>query len=144
MNIIVSTLLKLLAVVGGTAGAALFVPSPDSGPAEPGPAKIAGVRHAVAESGPDIGEVGRSPVPLIRPLMAPWLDLSGMDPTADLRVISSPRLLTERSARAAIERDGYRAASGVTCNEGRCVGRALRGQTEIGIVVEADGRVREN
>jgi hypothetical protein len=144
MKIIVSALLKLLAVVGGTAGAALFVPSPQAGPAEPRPAKIAGVRHAAAESGADIGGGGRPPVPLIRPLKAPWLDPSGVEPAGAVRESATPRPLTEGAARAAIDRDGYKAASGLTCNEGRCVGRAFRGQTEIGIVVESDGRVRAN
>lgn len=144
MKVIVSALLKLVAVLGGAAGAAVFIPSPEARPPEPKPAKISGVLYPAG-----IREAGRSPVPFMRQLKAPWSEVaSPTEPPPELASFreqaAASRRVTESSARAAIERDGYQGVSGLTCNEGRCTGRALRGQTEISIMVESDGRVRSN
>jgi hypothetical protein len=144
MKVIASAFLKLLVVVVGAAGVALFIPSPEARPPEPKPTKISGVLHPAG-----ISETGRSPVPLMRLVKAPWPEIaSPTEPPPGLALFreqaAASRRVTESSARAAIERDGYQGVSGLTCNEGRCTGRALRGQTEISIMVESDGRVRSN
>jgi hypothetical protein len=130
----------LLAVVGGTASAAIFAPSPEARPPGPKPAKISGLVHPAAAAALD---TGRSPVPLMRlpkvtaPQIATLAEPPAQLPTATRRV-------TDSSAKAAIERDGYKGVSGLTCNQGRCTGRALRGATEISVTVEPDGSVRSN
>lgn len=137
---IIALALKLLAVVGGAASVALFVPSPEAGQPEAKPAKISGVLHPGG-----VGETGRPPVPLMRLLKAPSPEIASLaelPPVRDQPVAS--RRVTEGSARAAIERDGFKGVSGLACNEGRCTGQALRGQTQISITVEPDGSVRSN
>jgi hypothetical protein len=125
----------LLAVVGGTASAAIFAPSPEARPPGPKPAKISGLLHPAAAAAID---TGRSPVPLMRlpKVAAPQI--------ATLAAPAAPRRMMNSSAQAAIERDGYKGVTGLTCNEGRCTGQALRGQTVISVTVEPDGSVRSN
>lgn len=138
---IIASALKLLAVVVGMASAALFLPSPESRPPEAKQAKISGVLNPTG-----VGETERSPVPLMRLQKAPLPEIASLtEPPAQLPPQpAASRRVTESSAKAAIERDGYKGVSGVVCNEGRCTGQALRGQTAISITVEPDGSVRSN
>jgi hypothetical protein len=142
MKIVASVL--MLAVMGGAASAAHFMPLPRAGPPDAKPEKISGVLHPAG-----VSEAVRSPVPLVRlPKVRSDEIASPTEPPGELPPVREPpaasRHVTESSARAAIERDGYKSVSGLTCNAGRCTGRALRGQTEISIMVEPDGGVRAN
>jgi hypothetical protein len=137
---IIASALKLLAVVIGMASAALFMPSPEARPPEARPAKISGVLHPAG-----VGETGRSPVPSMRLLRTPSPEITSLaEPPPVREQPVAARRVTESSARAAVERDGYRGVHGLTCNESRCTGQALRGQTEINVTVESDGSVRSN
>lgn len=130
--------LSLLAVVAGTASAAIFTQSPEARTPGTKPAKISGLLQPAAALAID---TGRSPVPSLRLPKAAPRNATLTEPPAQL---PPPRRLSDSSAKAAIERDGYKGVRGLTCNEGRCTGRALRGETEISITVEPDGTVRSN
>jgi len=141
---IIASAIKLSAVVVGASSAALFMPSPEARPPAVAPTKISGVLHPAG-----VGETGRSPVPFMRLLKTPSPGIASLaEPPAELHPVGeqpvAARRVTESSARAAVERDGYRGVRDLTCNDGRCTGQALRGQTEISITVEPDGSVRSN
>lgn len=66
----------------------------------------------------------------------------GVPPSLDIQPRPAPGLADEGAARARIEADGYRQVRGLTRDaDGTWRGRAMRGEAEIGVRVDARGSV---
>lgn len=134
--------LASVAVIGGTASAALFV-----APGEPAAPSPASVRSAVvlppapalepARKAAPALEAKRPPVPILYVPKAAYVP-----PTAQ-ESASPPATegMTEAAARAAIAADGYKGVRSLTKSNGKWMARAMRGDTEISLTVTPDGSV---
>jgi hypothetical protein len=145
--------LSLMAVVAGTASASLFV-APSERPPRLAPTERAAANVVpstkLAEARPPAParvEIKRPPVPLLRASPKPFLPPPGAAeiPVEEPKVAAADsRGLDEAAARAAIQADGYKGVRNLAFGNGRWSARALRGSTEIGISVGADGSVSAN
>jgi len=145
--------LGILAVVAGTASASLFSPSARnaSAAAIPLPTPVA---PAVAPTAP-APDLDRTPTPLFQvkgePVPAihlakhmPYVPPPADQPPDTQQQATAPEApkLGEDAARAAITTDGYRGIRSITRTaDGTWAARVMRGSTEIGVTVSADGRV---
>ncbi|HTR82863.1 MAG TPA: hypothetical protein VMI56_00195 [Reyranella sp.] len=147
------TTLGVLALIAGTASAALFGSSDQNGTAATlAPKPLAPV---VASTVPLPEPARRAPAPLfkVKGEPVPQLGLAKhmpyVAPAADDKSDSPPQALAteplkmgEDAARAAITTDGYKSIRSITrAADGSWTARVLRGNTEIGVTVSADGRV---
>lgn len=132
--------LASVAVIGGTASAALFVAPSEHTP--PTPASAAAVVPPAKAPEParkpaPVLEAKRDPVPILYVPKAAYVPPSAQEPQAP-RVTDG---MSEAAARAAIAADGYKAVRGLTKANGKWTARAMRGDTEVGVTVAADGSV---
>ena len=133
--------LASLAVVGGTASAALFV-----APSEPAPptAKAAAVMPPPKAAEParhpaPVLEAKRAPVPILYVPKPAYVPPSAQDHAA--AAAPATEGMTEAAARAAIAADGYKVVRGLSKSNGKWTAKALRGDTEVVLTVATDGSV---
>lgn len=132
--------LASVAVIGGTASAALFVV-----PSEPSPPVAARAAAAVplpkapepARKPAPVLEAKRAPVPILYVPKAAYVPPTAQEPQAP----QASEDMTEAAARAAIAADGYKGVRNLTKANGKWTARAMRGGTEVGLTVAADGSV---
>lgn len=134
--------LGFAAIVAGTASAGVFVP-PEYEPGAPKPTKPPQVPDR--PSAPVVIETRRAPVPALPVARRTYVrPPAAEDVTASEQAWPSERpSVAQLAAKAAIEADGYKNVRivGQTA-DGRWTARAMRGSTEVGLTVEADGNVR--
>lgn len=146
--------LALLAATAGVASAHVLVPVPVqnrtsarfsalSAPSTVVPSTVAApsVRNALAADEP------RSPVPISLIHRRPFVPASvtTWDPFPPSSDAAAPSRITEATAKAAIEADGYKSVRALSRGpDGVWKARALRGQTEVGLSVNATGDVSAN
>lgn len=129
-------------LAASAASAAKFVPEPSDMPVRPGTVRPAPpVQIAAAPS----VAIRQTPVPLQWKYKHQTVPVPDGPTIADLvsqATTSAPSGTEQSAARAAIEADGYRGVRDIAQGpNGTWKARALRGSTEIGITVTADGRV---
>jgi hypothetical protein len=125
------------------------------------PAKVTPVEAVPAESAPPIAAArvsqrleieaalahGRPPVPLLRQAPPPYIGPQVSDPAAvasktEPSTKVEPPAKSNFSAKAKIEEDGYKSVRMLERGpDGKWRGRALRGQTEVAVLVDDQGNV---
>jgi hypothetical protein len=148
------TALALLAVTASVTSAHVLMPAPVQNgasarfgaPSAPSTVVLStvaapSVRNALAADAP------RSPVPISltdgRPFVA--ASVTTWDPFPLNTDAAAPSRITEATAKAAIEADGYRSVRALSRGpDGVWKARALRSQTEVGLSVNATGDVSAN
>lgn len=134
--------LGFAAIVAGTASAAVFVP-PEYEPAVP---KLARPPQVLPRpSAPVTIEARRAPVPVLPVAKRTYIPLPAAEqvPGSEEARPSDGPSVAELAAKAAIEADGYKNVRVVgQAANGRWTARAMRGSTEVGLTLEADGSVR--
>lgn len=113
---------------------------------EPRPSAVA--KSAPADSPKASLEPQQAPVPLhMKPRQAmkpPTIDTTGTPATGDSGAVASstsPDPAAENAARAAIEADGYKSVRIVSKGDGVWRAKALRGKTEVLLIVDSNGSV---
>ncbi|MBS0537918.1 MAG: hypothetical protein JSR47_04135 [Proteobacteria bacterium] len=152
MSIRTSTLL-LTTLAAGMMASAYFIgaaPAATATAAAPSVARQAAIAKAPATPPASTIKAMRPPVPFVTRSHDSYVDVSALPATEQANAnpaIQQASLQDDSpagmaAARASIEMDGYRNVRGlVKSADGSWRGRAMRGKTEIGIVVDASGSV---
>ena len=145
----------LVAIVAGTASASLFIDATQRHPAPAISAAALAPAAAVPHPAPPARfEIRQAPVPSLRVNSRPGLahraardgagiEQAGAPPSAP--ATAAARTMGEDAARAAILADGYRSVRSIfKDDDGHWTARVMRGETEIAVTVDTEGRVSSN
>lgn len=147
--------LALLAATASVASVRVFVPataqngvSPRStGQSQPPAAAVPPKVSTPSLQNPAGSGATRSPVPLLLAYGRPVASATGtpLDSSPQGADAASPGKLTETAAKAAIEADGYKGVHTLSRGpDGVWKARALRGGTDVQLIVDHAGRVSTN
>ena len=138
----------LVAVIAGTASASLFLNTAQPDPTPVAPAVVPQPPKPAALPKPQpkpMFEIRQAPVPSLGVSQRSYARKAARADEPDrgeAPIANDAPTLDESLARAAILADGYRSARMLARTaDGRWTARVMRGSTEIGVTVDAQGRV---